>query len=139
MLSEISYSPDKTTACFDGMTYALDRKSGYYLSSADVNGRRVRLHIAVWEKAHGRIPEGMVAHHVDHDKSHNDLDNLTLMTNAEHVRHHMATRSEKQLAEARTNVVRHAMPAARAWHSSAEGRAWHSRHALQTWARRRSV
>ena len=56
-----------------------------------VPGRRFNAleHRVVWEKAHGPIPPGMVVHHKNHDKRDNRLENLELMSRAEHARHHL--------------------------------------------------
>jgi hypothetical protein len=47
------------------------------------------LHRIVWERANGPIPEGMVVHHKDHDKTRNGLGNLELVADAAaHAREH---------------------------------------------------
>ena len=53
-----------------------------------VNGKRKREHVMVWEAAHGPIQRGYVVHHVNHDKLDNRLENLELLTRAEHVAKH---------------------------------------------------
>lgn len=49
-------------------------------------------HRIVWEAEHGPIPPGMVIHHRDGNKLNNTIDNLEMMTNAEHMRHHAIER-----------------------------------------------
>ena len=66
---------------FNGTHY---RKSaeGYYVRSSS------RLHREVWKYHHGPIPAGRVIHHADGNPGNNELSNLRLMTNSEHLRHH---------------------------------------------------
>lgn len=74
-----------------------------YLSRyTDVNGYvRLRLatndwqyeHRAVWEQANGRpIPGGFHIHHINHDRSDNRLENLSLVLGTEHNRWHTTAR-----------------------------------------------
>lgn len=53
-----------------------------------VNGVTHSLHKYIWEQAHGPVPDGHIVHHINHDKLDNRLENLTLMTHAEHSAHH---------------------------------------------------
>jgi len=78
---------------------------GYYI---DVVGDGRRLHIAIWEKANERpLPDGLIVHHVDHDKSNNDPSNLIATTRADHNRHHGrgATRDATAKARIRAGVL----------------------------------
>ena len=50
------------------------------------------LHRVVWEEVHGPIPKGYVIHHKDCDPSNNDITNLQLMKNNEHVCFHKELR-----------------------------------------------
>ena len=52
------------------------------------NGRVMLEHRAIWEAANGPIPPGLVVHHRNGDRLDNRLENLELMTRAEHTRHH---------------------------------------------------
>jgi hypothetical protein len=45
-------------------------------------------HRLVWEEHYGEIPEGMQIHHIDGDKTNNDMSNLMLLTPLEHKRIH---------------------------------------------------
>ena len=56
------------------------------------NGRRCLIHCPifrlVWLVFNGPVPKGYVIHHIDHNKLNDNLNNLMLMTIAEHIRHH---------------------------------------------------
>lgn len=62
-------------------------KKGYMRFRTD--GERLRMeHCLVWERHFGKIPEGMQIHHIDGDKTNNDITNLQLVTPLEHRRIH---------------------------------------------------
>ena len=46
------------------------------------------LHRTIWEEHKGPIPKGHVVHHLNGDKVDNRIDNLSLMSQAEHCFHH---------------------------------------------------
>ena len=46
------------------------------------------IHRAVWQYNNGIIPEGYIIHHIDGNKSNNDISNLQLMTGTEHRKLH---------------------------------------------------
>lgn len=46
------------------------------------------IHRAVWESVNGPIPDGHIVHHIDHDKTNNNVDNLTLMRPGDHTSYH---------------------------------------------------
>lgn len=48
----------------------------------------VYYHIYVWEQVNGKKPKGYVIHHIDEDKSNNDISNLKMMTISEHAKLH---------------------------------------------------
>lgn len=72
------------------------RKRGnmYRYKTVRVNGKRVPSHRVVWEKANGPIPPGYEIHHVDGDGKNNCLENLVLLTHAEHMALHAKMRRE---------------------------------------------
>ena len=76
-----------------GKKYAIEQKTGYYTCTS---GNRKRLHIAVWEHEHGvAVPPGCVIHHLDWDKTNNDINNLICLTIQEHERLHNVIGGEK--------------------------------------------
>lgn len=53
-----------------------------------LNGKNKHIHRLVWEKHNGSIPNGYIVHHKDEDKLNWDIDNLELMSRADHVDAH---------------------------------------------------
>ena len=89
---------------FDGKKFTRDDKTGYYLcSTGDENNVRKRMHVYVWEYFNGPISKGYHIHHIDGDKSNNDIQTL-----------------RKNMAKA--TVM------AKEWHNSNEGHEWHKKH-----------
>lgn len=54
----------------------------------------------VWEEKHGPLPPGMVLHHIDHNALNDEIDNLQLLTRAQHIAAH-----REQLNESRRLLV----------------------------------
>ena len=69
-----------------GKKWRQDKKTGYYLcTTLDEEGNRRRLHVEVWEQAHGVcVPPGCVIHHLDWNKNNNTVENLVCLTIWEH-------------------------------------------------------
>lgn len=107
---------------FDGVSYY---RCGPYFQR-----KGKRLHRMVWEYNNGPIPEGYEVHHVDGDKSHNDIENLQLLPGGEHTRLHMT--DPDRIDQSRINVSI-ARDAAREWHGTKDGFAFHSKHAKEYW------
>lgn len=63
---------------------------GYLVMKRVVRGvvTRTLLHVFVWESHNGPKPDGCEIHHVDRDKTNNQIDNLQLLTHQHHVRIH---------------------------------------------------
>lgn len=67
---------------FMGKKYRQDKRTGYYVCTT---GTRERLHVAMWEAYWGReVPRGCVIHHLDWNKTHNEISNLICVTVEEH-------------------------------------------------------
>lgn len=113
----------ETQQAFMGTTYYL---CGFYFQN---KGRR--LHRAVWEHCNGKIPDGCHVHHIDGDRSNNQIENLSLLPRLEHIRQH-AQEPERRDNGRRAIVL--AIQAAPEWHGSDDGRKWHSEHAKEYWA-----
>ena len=61
-----------------GKKYAQDKKTGYYVCTS---GERKRLHDVIWSYENKQdIPEGYVIHHIDWNKTNNDISNLTCIS-----------------------------------------------------------
>lgn len=131
----IKYYDDKNVAIVDDYVFNRDKKTGYYLSSRKIGDKKKRLHIYVWEKHNGVISKGMHIHHIDHDKTNNEIENLTMMTAKEHMILH-GREMPKEQREASAERIKKISDLAKAWHSSEEGRAWHAEHGKKSWENR---
>jgi hypothetical protein len=67
---------------YDGHRYTL-KEHGYYRAT---EGDREYLHRAMWTKEVGPIPDGCDIHHIDHDKTHNEISNFECLSKSEHAR-----------------------------------------------------
>lgn len=120
----VTYSNDGKYAYFGGMAFCRDEKTGYYLNSTT----RKRLHRCVYEAVHGGIPQGWQVHHIDHNKSNNEPDNLELLTAKQHSQRHADEMTDDLRERYKENMVRNAIPAAAEWHRSDASKAWHRKH-----------
>lgn len=115
-----------------GKKFYLDKKTGYWISTTMP---KIRAHVWVWESFNNeKVPKGFHVHHVDGNKSNNDISNLLLMHPKQHVNHHF-TDERREKARKHVNNIR---SLTKAWHASEEGKAWHKFHGLRTWKERES-
>lgn len=105
----------ETVQEFEGERYYL---CGFYFQR---NGKR--LHVAVWERAHGPRPDGHHVHHIDGDRANNALLNLGCPRAFDHLSEH--GREKWLTSPAFRKNIEKATAAARAWHSTEAGRAFH--------------
>lgn len=113
---------------YRNLKFVRDDKTGYYLNST----LRVRLHRYVWACERGDIPKGYEIHHIDFDRSNNDISNLLCLSRADHRKLHADALTDEQREWKRQNFETNARPKANEWHRSEEGRRWHQEHANTT-------
>lgn len=109
---------------YDGIKFYEDGK-GYWLGQQigiDGKQHRIRLHTYVWEKFNGHVPNGYDIHHIDHDPSNNEIENLIALPESEHHKLHMAERNPEELTKILNDYAR---PKAIQWHKSHAGHIWH--------------
>ena len=137
-MQKVQYVDNGKTAIFGGISFRRDKRTGYYLAgSAREGGRRKRLHVYVWEYHNGAIPEGYHVHHIDHDKSNNEIENLQLLSKEDHLKHHARNMSEETKEKLRKHLIENAVPKSKAWHASKEGKQWHSENSKAIWKDRK--
>jgi DNA-directed RNA polymerase subunit RPC12/RpoP len=128
---------EKKSVVVDGVKFNRDQKTGYYLPTRKIlDGKRYRLHVYIWIKNNGVVPNGMSVHHKDEDKDNNDISNLVLMSKSEHSKLHSVEYASDHIEELRNNLSKNARPKACEWHSSTEGREWHSKHGVEIFKNR---
>lgn len=108
---------------FNGEYFSLEKKSGYWQNTRT----RERMHRYVWKYYYGEIPKGFEIHHIDGDKSNNDITNLCMLTHKAHMLVHTQTRTPERLKEMQDSCDK-IRPLASAWHGSKEGKEWHKEH-----------
>lgn len=68
----------------DGMFFTITKNG--YLRGTRSDGARVLMHRYVWEKHNGPIPPMHDIHHLNRNKQDNRIENLELLSKAEHAR-----------------------------------------------------
>ena len=104
---------------YDGIKWYPDRR-GYWVGHTK-DGKIKRLHLYIWEKYHGPIPNGYHVHHKDHNPNNNDIENLELIEKTSHLKMH----AEENREISSKTVKKYALPAAIEWHKSDDGHEWH--------------
>jgi HNH endonuclease. len=104
----------------------------YYLCGRYFQRKGKKLHRVVWEYHYGPIPDGYHVHHIDGDPRNNQIENLQLLPDREHIKYHMNLPEAKE--RARKHMEENVRPKAAEWHKSEEGRRWHSYHAKRVWS-----
>ena len=127
---KVEYHQDGKVAYFNGYRFLKDARTGYYLSTKMIDGKRMRLHRYVWETFNGEVPDGYHVHHIDGNKGHNDIENLTLIKSSEHAQLHGQLLSNDPVTVKKRidNLTNNARPKATEWHKSEVGRKWHKEH-----------
>lgn len=69
------------------VTRGYERPDGYW-ASFDGLGKKYLKHRLVWKIHNGEIPKGMDVHHIDGNKSNNNIENLELVSKEEHAKKH---------------------------------------------------
>lgn len=108
---------------FNGIRFYQTEDTDYFRHS--VKGTTILMHRYVWEFYNCKIPKGYHVHHIDGDKSNNDISNLQLMKGTEHWELHGKILTEEEREWRRQNIIKNAVPKATEWHKSDEGKAWH--------------
>ncbi len=122
---------------YHGTVYWVQRSGRYFSSRQPVFGERL-LHRRVWAEQNGEIPEGHEVHHKDRDWRNLSIDNLELMSAADHYAEHSKERSEFFTRQEREHgYLTRAREAAKLWHASPEGLAWHSQNGVKAWENRK--
>lgn len=118
---------------YDGLRFYPDKK-GYWINGKTIKNKRklTRLHIYVYEKYFGKIPNGYHVHHIDMDKNNNDISNLQLMLETEHLKLHAENVSKEYKEKRKKNFELKARPKAIEWHKSKDGIEWHKEQYQKT-------
>lgn len=110
---------------FNGITFYQTNENDYFRHS--IKGSTILMHRYVWEFYNCKIPKGYHVHHIDGDKSNNDISNLQLLKGTEHWSLHGKLLTEEEREWRKNNIIKNAVPKAVEWHKSEEGIAWHKK------------
>lgn len=122
------HNPNNPYIVEDGIYFYKESAHGYYLGNVPIPGRKkrypMRLHVYVWQKYNGPVPEGYHVHHIDENKDNNDISNLELLKAHDHLSHHSKDKGDW----ARENLNKNARPKAVEWHKSEKAKDFHKAH-----------
>lgn len=105
----------------------------FYLCGSYFQHNGKRLHRTVWKFYNGKIPSGYHVHHIDGNTANNDIANLMLMKQHDHLSIHSSTEEAKERSRKHIDSVRHL---ALAWHKSPEASALYRANASE-WSKHR--
>lgn len=83
-----------TTIEHNGVSYYLINDNGIPYYKRSTGGVTIALHRVIWEETYGAIPDGYHIHHKDGNSLNNDVSNLELLTNSNHIKLHAPKRVE---------------------------------------------
>lgn len=109
-----------------GKRFYLDQKAGYWISTTCP---KIRAHVWVWNHFNGEVEKGSHIHHMDNNKSNNDISNLQKLLAKEYMRLHM-TPERKEKSARWCAFIR---PLTKEWHASKEGHSWHKANGISGW------
>ncbi len=95
----------------------------------------IHAHRWVWINHYGAIPEGMDIHHIDEDKSNNEIENLQMLSRSEHLKLHWR---DENLRKERRILLNEIRPKVHAWLRSDEGRKVQSEASKKSWLYRKT-
>lgn len=102
----------------------------FYLCGNYFQHQGKRLHVAVWKYHNGDIPKGYHVHHIDENRSNNQIENLKLMESGMHSSLHQHSEDRRAYQQKHIKDMREL---ASEWHKSEEGRAWHRKASKAQW------
>lgn len=83
---------------YDDKKWTISKTTGYYRLT-NKRDKHISLHRYVWEKEIGIIPIGFDIHHIDGNKTNNNIKNLECLSKSEHTRryspHHNQYKNNK--------------------------------------------
>ena len=124
---------------FNGITFrrypnAKNRSDrNYYIADGRLHAQGIiYLHREIWKFHKGEIPECYHVHHRDENPLNNDISNLELRPEfnhlSEHAKNNLSTEEGRKRAKNHMDAIR---PKVAEWHRSEEGRTWHRQHGLE--------
>jgi len=128
----------------DGVTYrrypdSEIRNDRVYFKAHHHAGNPVYLHRVIYEKAHGAIPEGYHVHHIDGNPLNNDLTNLKLEIEFDHLSQHFKAYLVDPINRAKNlEHLKRINPKAAQWHGSDDGHELHVKLGHIAWNMRNS-